>query len=100
MGLFKTDNGGATGTQTPPRDARLEDVYKFLHDQIGRTDTNALTNQLATSILECSIREGASDVHFEPQGEIILVRFRLDGELKDRLSFPRKDLPVTAQLRV
>ncbi|MBI3554514.1 MAG: Flp pilus assembly complex ATPase component TadA [Elusimicrobia bacterium] len=78
----------------------LEDTYKFIHSQLGKTDSNALTNQLAAVVLEHSIREGASDVHFEPQGDIILVRFRIDGELKDRLTFPKKELPVTAHLRV
>jgi type IV pilus assembly protein PilB len=98
MGLFSEEEkaplvpfGGAT---------TLEDIYKFIRGQLGKSDANALTNQLAVVVLEHSIREGASDVHFEPQGDVIQVRFRIDGELKDRLTFSRKELPVTSHLRV
>jgi hypothetical protein len=34
------------------------------------------------------MRDGASDVHFEPKEAGLLVRFRLDGEMRDHANVP------------
>jgi len=46
--------------------------------------------QLVNSILMEAIDGGASDVHLEPQKERLLVRFRIDGILKEVKSIPKK----------
>lgn len=46
--------------------------------------------QLVNSILLEAIDSGASDVHLEPQKERLLVRFRIDGILKEVNSIPKK----------
>ncbi|MFZ5497016.1 MAG: GspE/PulE family protein [Verrucomicrobiota bacterium] len=45
------------------------------------------TRQL-DAILRAAVAEGASDVHFEPKEDGLLVRFRLDGEMSDHLTVP------------
>jgi type IV pilus assembly protein PilB len=44
--------------------------------------------QVVTSILTQAIRDRASDVHIEPSQDVIFVRFRIDGALKDVLELP------------
>ncbi len=68
------------------------------NDQKGGTaDVVALVDDL----LSQAIRAGASDVHFEPTGEALLVKFRLDGVLNpiERLPAAVAD-NVVARLKV
>ncbi len=44
--------------------------------------------QVVNRILTQAHRDRASDVHLEPQGDEIRVRFRIDGALKDVLKLP------------
>lgn len=46
--------------------------------------------KLANSILLDAVQQGASDVHIEPHGDRLLVRFRLDGVLRAHASPPRE----------
>ena len=39
-------------------------------------------------ILRAAATEGASDIHFEPKEDGLLVRFRLDGEMREHLRLP------------
>ena len=97
MGLFGSEAAPPAASPVPPQ---LADVYKHLLTLKGKSEANALTNNLASAILAQSVRDGASDVHFDPHDDMIAVRFRIDGELRDKLSFSRKDFAVTAQFRV
>jgi type IV pilus assembly protein PilB len=46
--------------------------------------------KLVHSIVGQGIEQGASDIHFEPSGGEILVRYRIDGVLSDATRIPRK----------
>lgn len=101
MALFK-----GTPPPTPPEEPGqlspepLEQRYASLLHAKGKTDDNTLTNRLLRAILELALREGASDIHFDPQGDTFRLRFRIDGSLVDKLTFSSKDFSVAAQLRV
>ncbi len=57
--------------------------------------------QLVNSILYEAIERDASDVHLEPQKERLLVRFRIDGILREVHSIPRKmSGAVTSRIKV
>ncbi len=49
---------------------------------------NAPVVQVVDNILTQAVRDRASDVHIEPSQDVIYVRFRIDGALKDVLSLP------------
>jgi type IV pilus assembly protein PilB len=49
---------------------------------------NAPVVQVVDSILTQAVRDRASDVHIEPSEDVIYVRFRIDGALKDVLELP------------
>lgn len=54
-------------------------------DEIG----NAPIVRLINSILEQAIRDGASDIHIEPQEMEVRIRLRIDGTLYNTISAPR-----------
>ena len=49
---------------------------------------NAPVVQIVTKVITQALRDRASDVHIEPQGEVLRVRFRIDGALHDVLTLP------------
>jgi type IV pilus assembly protein PilB len=46
--------------------------------------------RLVNSIIFQAAEDGASDVHFEPQEDVVLVRFRVDGVLRVAQRIPRQ----------
>ncbi|MBI4681799.1 MAG: Flp pilus assembly complex ATPase component TadA [Nitrospirae bacterium] len=46
--------------------------------------------KLVTMIIADSVNFGASDIHIEPRETYVQVRYRIDGELKNVLSFPSR----------
>ena len=57
--------------------------------------------RLVNSIIFEAAEEGASDVHFEPQGDALVVRARVDGVLLEMQRIPKRMAPaVTTRLKV
>jgi type IV pilus assembly protein PilB len=57
--------------------------------------------RLVNSILFQAAEDGASDVHFEPQEDALVVRFRIDGVLQEMQRIPKRLMPgVTTRLKV
>ncbi len=50
--------------------------------------------RMVNSLLKQAVQGGASDIHIEPLEHDIRVRFRIDGELWEVLSLPRKSFPA------
>lgn len=50
--------------------------------------------KLAQRIVEDAYARGASAVHIEPAAESARVRYRIDGELEERMRLPRAALPA------
>jgi type IV pilus assembly protein PilB len=46
--------------------------------------------RLVNSMLFQAAEEGASDIHFEPQEDCLIVRFRIDGILREAQRIPRQ----------
>ncbi|MFL5839853.1 MAG: GspE/PulE family protein, partial [Thermoleophilaceae bacterium] len=49
--------------------------------------------KLVNSIIAEAVEEGASDIHFEPEGRDMRVRFRIDGVLGEVTTIPRRMVP-------
>ena len=45
---------------------------------------------ISDSILFSAVSEGASDIHVEPKPDKVLVRFRVDGDMKDMFTLKKK----------
>ncbi len=83
-------------------------------DLLAREEAEALTDleaddgvsdvplvRLVNSILFQAAEDGASDIHFEPQEDALVVRFRIDGVLQEMQRIPKRLLPgVTTRLKV
>ena len=59
-----------------------------VESQATTVSENAPVVQVVDSILTQAVRDRASDVHIEPSENVIYVRFRIDGTLKDVLELP------------
>ena len=57
--------------------------------------------RLVSSVLQHAVGESASDIHIEPQGREVMVRFRIDGVLREVMSIPTKlQHSVTARIKL
>jgi type IV pilus assembly protein PilB len=57
--------------------------------------------RLVNSILFQAAEDGASDVHFAPEEDALVVRFRIDGVLQEMQRIPKRLMPgVTTRLKV
>jgi type IV pilus assembly protein PilB len=57
--------------------------------------------RLVNSVLFQAAEDGASDVHFEPQEDALVVRFRIDGVLHEMQRIAKRLVPgVTTRLKV
>lgn len=46
--------------------------------------------QTVNIIIEYGVKSGASDIHIEPREEFVVIRYRIDGMLKEANKLPRK----------
>jgi type IV pilus assembly protein PilB len=80
---------------------RLDDAVAQAVEDEGEEDPAALVDvresaddapviKLVNSIVAQAVEDGASDIHFEPEGRDMRVRFRIDGVLVPTASIPRR----------
>ena len=62
------------------------DELKDIREQVDAAPVVKLVN----GILARAADEGASDIHFEPQADELLVRFRHDGVLQQTMTIPKR----------
>ncbi|NDE68018.1 type II/IV secretion system protein [bacterium] len=57
--------------------------------------------RIVDTLLKHAILQNASDIHVEPQEQELLVRYRIDGLLRDAMVLPKNaEPPVTARIKV
>lgn len=57
--------------------------------------------ELGDSIILLAMKERASDIHIEPKRNEVVVRFRIDGDLVDRLFLPAEmALPLVSRYKI
>ncbi|HEX5363468.1 MAG TPA: GspE/PulE family protein [Gallionella sp.] len=57
--------------------------------------------ELGDSIILLALKERASDIHIEPKRNEVVVRFRIDGDMVDRLFLPAgMSLPLTSRYKI
>ena len=79
------------------------DVVETEHTDLEADDgvSDVPLVRLVNSILFQAAEDGASDVHFEPQEDSLVVRFRIDGVLQEMQRIPKRLMPgVTTRLKV
>jgi type IV pilus assembly protein PilB len=63
-----------------------------LISEVRESADDAPVIKLVNSIIAEAVEEGASDIHFEPEGRDMRVRFRIDGVLGEVTTIPRRML--------
>lgn len=86
-----------------------KDIQQVLQDMIKKQATKSVGGKaekieeaaqklpvikLFDSIIEYAVVEKASDIHIEPLEREVLVRYRIDGILHDKVSLPSEILPI------
>ncbi len=79
--------------------AEAEEEGDDLEAEDGLSDAPLV--RLVNSVIFQAAEDGASDVHFEPQEDALVVRFRVDGVLHEVQRIPKRMTPgVTTRLKV
>jgi len=88
-----------------------EEFKKIIEENIQATqkpgatpDKNTIdlpVTKILDTLLEYSVAEGASDVHIEALENEVIIRFRVDGILRDVLNLPKQlHLPIVARIKI
>lgn len=57
--------------------------------------------KIVDTLLSHSVLDGASDIHIEPEETQVLVRYRIDGILRDVMNLPKETAPgIIARIKV
>jgi type IV pilus assembly protein PilB len=68
---------------------------------IQESGADAPVIKLVNSIIAQAMEDGASDIHFEPHGKDMRVRFRVDGVLAETTTIPRRMTPgVVSRVKI
>jgi type IV pilus assembly protein PilB len=99
----------ARASEATSRSSVQDDIADFEADQKeDETDleaddgvSDAPLVRLVNSVLFQAAEDGASDIHFVPQEDALVVRFRIDGVLQEMQRIPKRMAPgVTTRLKV
>jgi type IV pilus assembly protein PilB len=74
--------------------AELSNVIASKDDVVDEDDgpESPAVAQTVTLIIENAIAAGASDIHIEPHERLVVIRYRIDGLLRETNKLPRKML--------
>lgn len=85
--------GGAGFDMADTDLAALAEDAASIDDLLDTRDDSPVIRLINALLLE-AVKEGASDVHVETQEKRLVVRFRIDGVLRDKLEPPRGLAPL------
>jgi type IV pilus assembly protein PilB len=95
--IYRTDvKVGDRGSEPESREETRAD-----DDREGEAATSVPAIELVNSILSRAIQDGASDIHFEPQADQLVVRTRIDGVMRRVTEVPASmQAAVTGRLKI
>ncbi len=67
-----------------------DDDLEETRDLLDGSDDEKPIIRLVNGLLARAVKEKASDIHIEPYENEIMVRFRIDGALQDKMQLPRQ----------
>lgn len=82
-------------------DKSPETATADIKEQMERLEEDAPVTKIVATILRYAVDGGASDIHIEPTGAKVTVRFRVDGLLAKSLELPRNvQSAVVARVKI
>lgn len=76
----------AVADQYKKEQGRDDSVRDSVKGEVSMTESSPIV-VMVRSIMEQAVRQRASDIHFEPMREGIRIRFRIDGNLVEAMSY-------------
>lgn len=72
-----------------------EDTEETFEEEVSEEDLaeDSPIAQTVNLIIEYGVKSGASDIHIEPRENFVVIRYRIDGILREANKLPRKLLP-------
>jgi general secretion pathway protein E len=71
-------------------DVNADEDLDQARDLLESSDDEKPIIKLVHGLLARAVKEKASDIHIEPYESEIMVRFRIDGSLQDKMEIPRR----------
>jgi type II secretion system protein E len=79
----------------------VDDLSELVRQEVLSDTVDAPVIKLVNGVLLEAIKERATDIHLEPFEDKLLVRYRIDGVLKDRHELTKgHQSPVTSRIKV
>ena len=88
------------------KEAKALKIINDKEEALGEGDLKKLAEdvpviRIVDTILRHAILQRASDIHIEPQENEVVVRYRIDGVLRDAMVLPSKAAPaITARIKI
>jgi len=82
-------------------DISKQEIIDAEAENVEDSGDDSPTARIVFSLMRRAVREKASDVHIEPQDDLLQIRFRLDGVLHQRLKLPLQiEQAIIARLKI
>ena len=95
---IKTDDHGQDLVQLYEN---IEDNSDIGFEKLKKAAKGGVIRQLTNGIIVNAIKQGASDIHIEPQENDVAVRYRVDGALRDIMNFEKPaQTPSVSRLKI
>ena len=79
----------------------IDDLDDLSREDILSDSVDVPVIRLVNGLFVDALRQRATDIHVEPYEDEVLIRFRIDGVLHDRLRLPRSNqAPLTSRIKV
>lgn len=81
------DEQAEEAQETVNQEFEVEDMIEQvnLDEQLKNEIDNAPIVKFVNNVIETAVRTGASDIHIEPQKDVVRVRMRIDGQLVEKM---------------
>ena len=79
----------------------IEDIDDLRREDVLSDSVDVPVIRLVNGLFRDALKQRATDIHVEPYEDEVLIRFRIDGVLQDRLRLPRSNqAPLTSRIKV
>jgi type II secretory ATPase GspE/PulE/Tfp pilus assembly ATPase PilB-like protein len=79
----------------------IEDIDDLSREDVLSDSVDVPVIRLVNGLFVDALKQRATDIHVEPYENEVLIRFRVDGVLQDRLRLPRThQAPLTSRIKV
>jgi general secretion pathway protein E len=89
------------GARTPPSSDSLPDLLEGDAERLRDLASEGPVVRLVNGILDSALAAGATDIHFEPMADRMIVRYRVDGMLRREADHARRvAVPIVTRIKV